>query len=214
MQFVSQAKRYFQPPCRRLPKPRWHFYLLDFLFRFIYYLFVVIMLCFKKEKNNFICCNKRVLKGVLQQTMRDALTERVLDFYDYSLKIFENSPVHPHNCCLIMCKRTLIKNWKEALLVRIKQCLHNLNVIFAVFKQHVVSTVTILLQLSPRIFFFWKTHLISEGVHSLLKIAPWLCIFRLMIFSSWRKHNDRRSSIKRFELDTAFSEATVRPTTF
>ena len=50
MQFVSQAKRYFQPPCRRLPKPRWHFYLLDFLFRFIYYLFVVIMLCFKIEK--------------------------------------------------------------------------------------------------------------------------------------------------------------------
>ena len=169
---------------------------------------------FQNRKNNFICYNKRVLKGVLQQTMRDALTERVLDFYDYSLKIFENSPVHPHNCCLIMCKRTLIKNWKEALLVRIKQCLHNLNVIFAVFKQHVVSTVTILLQLSPRIFFFWRTHLISEGVHSLLKIAPWRSIFRLMIFSSWRKHNDRRSSIKRFELDTAFSEATVRPTTF
>ena len=169
---------------------------------------------FQNSKNNFICYNKRVLKGVLQQTMRDALTERVLDFYDYSLKIFENSPVHPHNCCLIMCKRTLIKNWKEALLLRIKQCLHNLNVIFAVFKQHVVSSVTILLQLSPRIFFFWRTHLISEGVHSLLKIAPWLSIFRLMIFSSWRKHNDRRSSIKRFELDTAFSEATVRPTTF
>lgn len=169
---------------------------------------------FQNSKNNFICYNKRVLKGVLQQTMRDALTERVLDFYDYSLKIFENSPVHPHNCCLIMCKRTLIKNWKEALLVRIKQCLHNLNVIFAVFKQHVVSTVTILLQLSPRIFFFWRTHLISGGVHSLLKIASWLSIFRLMIFSSWRKHNDRRSSIKRFELDTAFSEATVRPTTF
>ena len=163
---------------------------------------------FQNSKNNFICYNKRVLKGVLQQTMRDALTERVLDFYDYSLKIFENSPVHPHNCCLIMCKRTLIKNWKEALLVRIKQCLHNLNVIFAVFKQHVVSTVTILLQLSPWIFFFWRTHLISGGVHSLLKIALWLSIFRLMIFSSWRKHNDRGSSIKRFELDTAFSEAT------
>ena len=169
---------------------------------------------FQNRKNNFICYNKRVLKGVLQQTMRDALTERVLDFYDYSLKIFENSPVHPHNCCLIMCKRTLIKNWKEALLARIKQCLHNLKVIFAVFKQHVVSTVTILLQLSPRIFFFWRTHLISGGVHSLLKIAPWLSIFRLVIFSSWRKHNNRRSSIKRFELDIAFLEATVRPTTF
>lgn len=111
---------------------------------------------FQNSKNKFICYNKRVLKGVLQQTMRDASTERVLDFYDYSLKICENSPVHPHNCCLIMCKRTLIKNWKEALLVRIKQCLHNLNVIFAFFKQHVVSTVTILLQLSPRIFFSEK----------------------------------------------------------
>lgn len=128
--------------------------------RFFVSFYLVSFCCnhavFQNRKNNFICYNKRVLKGVLQQTMRDALTERVLDFYDYSLKIFENSPVHPHNCCLIMCKRTLIKNWKEALLVRIKQCLLNLNVIFAVFKQHVVSTVTILLQLSPRIFFFLK----------------------------------------------------------
>ena len=142
IEFVSQAKRYFQPPCRRLS-----FYLLSFCCNHA---------VFQNSKNKFICYNKRVLKGVLQQTMRDASTERVLDFYDYSLKIFENSPVHPHNCCLIMCKRTLIKNWKEALLVRIKQCLHNLNVIFAFFKQHVVSTVTILLQLSPRIFFSEK----------------------------------------------------------